>query len=88
MAKNIAKRTTRMKPQFCPACFAILSATSAFDADVSPEPGDFTVCAYCAAVLKFDESMMLLPSSLIEVPTHSRKGFVDMVTKVKQAKDT
>jgi hypothetical protein len=52
-------RTTRLKPDYCPACFHRLdSATGAFE-DVAPQAGDFTVCIQCGTILEFSETLQL-----------------------------
>jgi len=69
---------------WCPQCFSVLSATSCMTAEAKPEPGDFTVCAYCAAVLRFNAKMDLEISELAEIPVHSRLAFAQVVQKIKE----
>ena len=78
--------TTRTPAQFCPACFSLLSAASSLKNDVVPAPGDFSICVYCAAVLRFDDGMMLTPSSLLHIPPHSRKAFAEAVQLIEARK--
>lgn len=75
-------RTTEMPSCFCPVCFKLLDAVTAFD-DTSPDPGNYTVCFGCASVLRFSENMVLMPSSLLEIPEHSRLQFAQLVQTVK-----
>jgi hypothetical protein len=50
-------RTTHLKPDRCPACLYRLDAAIAAFKDVTPSPGDFTVCIQCGAVLEFDNNL-------------------------------
>jgi hypothetical protein len=76
--------TTRTPPQFCPLCFTVLDAVASLETKKVPDPGDFTICLYCAAVLKFGPDMMLEASSLMDIPMHSRKGFAEGVMAAKE----
>jgi hypothetical protein len=76
--------TTRVPARFCPVCFIVVDAATCFTAKIAPEPGDFTVCINCGAVLLFDGEMDLLLSSLEAIPMHSRLDFAKMVTAVKE----
>jgi hypothetical protein len=82
--KITGTRTTRIPETFCPLCFALLSGTTAMTNDKEPEPGDFTVCLYCAAVLIFGPRMELEKSSLMDIPEHSRLPFAQTVQTVKK----
>lgn len=64
---------------FCPRCFTLLSAVSCMTDERKPEPGDFSICAYCAAVLKYTSTMSFELSSLLEIPVHSRLDFAQAV---------
>lgn len=73
-----------MPSQFCPRCFKMLDATcSLTDANAAPEPGDFTVCIACAAVLRFGTGLHLEMSSLMDIPEHSRMAFAQTVQAVE-----
>ncbi|HEY7233895.1 MAG TPA: hypothetical protein VH539_07080 [Gemmatimonadaceae bacterium] len=52
----------------CPACGTkVDDATIVFnDRKALPEPGDFTVCLYCAAVSVFDDQLRLRPPTADE----------------------
>ena len=55
----------RHVPQRCPNCKRELdTSTECSGAEVEPEEGDFTVCFYCAEVLRFGPEMRLV------FPTH------------------
>lgn len=47
----------------CPHCNELLDrATSTFQ-EGQPDPGDFSICAYCNAILRYTEDMQLrIPS--------------------------
>jgi hypothetical protein len=75
--------TTRMQARWCPNCFYKLDATTSMYGEHAPKPGDFTVCAQCASVLRFKEGMDVVLSSLLEIPVHSRMGFAKVVQLIK-----
>ena len=60
----------------CPQCFHKLDAVDEIGGDSTvtrmPEPGDFTICMACAAVLRFDGGLRLVLSSLSDVPVEIR----------------
>ena len=76
--------TVRHAPRFCPVCFSFIDAISAVTGDSEPEPGDFTICFYCRAVLRIGEDFTLTKSSLMEIPTHSRMMFVKAIRLMEQ----
>jgi hypothetical protein len=41
------------KPR-CPTCERILDGFTAINGDRDPEPGDFSICLYCATPLRWD----------------------------------
>ncbi len=43
----------------CPYCGAILNAASDVKAQSSPEPGSWTVCAYCLGIAVYRDDFML-----------------------------
>ena len=44
----------------CPACNEVLNATSGLsDAAATPNPGDFSLCAYCGTVLRFNDDLSI-----------------------------
>lgn len=47
----------------CPECRAPLDAATGQTGKPYPDPGDLTICCYCAASLEFDENLMLKPMS-------------------------
>lgn len=71
--------TTRVTEAACPFCSHKLDAVSSVGAEVTPEPGDFTVCIECCNVLCFDANMQLCKSALTDIPMHSRLSFAKIV---------
>lgn len=53
---NIA---TRKLKQECPNCLDTLGAVSSIDTIAQAVPGDFTLCAQCGALLKFNDRLDL-----------------------------
>lgn len=51
--------TTRTPETQCPSCQCSIDAATALTEDVTPSPGDFTVCIQCAAILRFDRELHL-----------------------------
>lgn len=50
--------TTTLLPQHgCPVCQRSIDAASDVRGDARPNPGDITICAYCASILEFDDEM-------------------------------
>jgi hypothetical protein len=49
---------------FCPCCLSPLDAAQGVTTDGTPNPGDFTICAYCLVVLRFGENLV------VEIPQH------------------
>lgn len=41
----------------CPVCNALLNMATSVTGNVAPEPGDFSVCVFCAAILRFEEGL-------------------------------
>jgi hypothetical protein len=76
--------TTRFPAAFCPVCFQVLDAATAMQDKAVPEPGDYTICIECGAVLRFGPKMDLLLSSLMEIPMSARMDFAKVVTEVKK----
>jgi hypothetical protein len=50
----------RVKESICPNCGKQLdAATSCYGAKEKPHSGDFSVCLYCAAILRFGDDLNL-----------------------------
>lgn len=56
--------TSQTPPTVCPGCGKVLSAATARNA--VPKPGDFSVCVYCTAVLRFNPDLTLRTTTLEE----------------------
>lgn len=67
----------------CPICFSRLDSAASFDSDNPPMPGDFTVCLECSSVLRYDDVMGVVASSLAEAPIdiRARLATVKMLTE-------
>lgn len=78
--------TEKTKPQFCPRCFHLLDAFTCMTGQHYPEPGDYTVCIGCAAVLRWDEAMNFELAELIQVPIAVRLEFVKIINAVKETR--
>ena len=50
--------TTTLLPRHgCPVCLRAVDAASDVEGNARPNPGDMTICAYCASLLEFDHEM-------------------------------
>lgn len=62
----------------CPSCGANLDASSAVDSKPRPpEPGDFSICAYCGDILVYDAQTRLRSAELndlLTIPEDVRDG--------------
>ena len=59
-------KTHRMPATVCPECDAKLDAAAGYNDDARPEPGDVTVCAWCTAILCFNQDLTLRATSIAE----------------------
>lgn len=66
----------------CPVCGARLDAATAVRQDARPDPGDVSVCAYCASVLRFDRELYLYAPAKEEV-----RDLLAGVPGLRQAQD-
>lgn len=70
------------KPCLCPACGSRLDAsTSMFDEDASPDPGDFSMCLDCGAVLVYARDMTMAlaePADLAKLPSATLRQLLAM----------
>lgn len=53
-------------PGTCPDCGKKFSHSEHAHGDATPVPGDYTVCAGCAAILVFDEGLTIRRSTMAE----------------------
>jgi hypothetical protein len=80
----------RLDPQWCPACFHKLDATTAItrknakiEVEPTAKPNDYTVCLDCAAVLQFGGDMKLRVIDLIDVDVTVRLTVATVQAAVK-----
>jgi hypothetical protein len=51
--------TTIIEGNKCPKCWAKIDANTCTDGDSTPDPGDFSVCSFCASILRYDSNLKL-----------------------------
>jgi hypothetical protein len=78
----------------CPSCNAPGDGATNLDSEnVEPEAGDFSICAYCATVLEFDENLksQVYPlEKLLELPDETRMDIMRhhrVVTRIIEGKE-
>jgi len=76
--------SSRMPATACPTCFMMLDGVTSMEGQEPPKPGDYTICAKCASLLRFDENMQLALASLMDIPVEHRFKFAKGVQAVKQ----
>lgn len=86
--RNFLSATKRLPPAFCPYCFTLLDAATNMESVEPPRPGDYTVCIECCGVLTFGDDMSIKAASLMDLPTHDRMRFAQMVSLCKQYRAT
>lgn len=59
-------KSTPMPPSPCPGCGKMNDMASSFHRH-RPKPGDFSVCFYCGAGLRFDSNMMLRRATPLDI---------------------
>ncbi len=80
------KKNPKLAASVCPVCKVKLDAameTSCADETIQPRPDDYTVCAYCASFLVYENDMSLrvltqdeigdMPSDIRSMLTQARK---------------
>lgn len=88
MAKpKIYMDETRLPKTCCPWCWTLLDSASNVYAPGPPQPGDFTICIHCTAVLKYTATMQLEASSLSEIPIELRSKFAHVKMVIGEARD-
>jgi hypothetical protein len=66
--------TLRHHVQLCPVCSRALDSASNLTGERKPTAGDYTICMYCFAVLRFDSDLHLVQVSQDEVPKDVREA--------------
>jgi len=80
-------RTTRFEPAPCPSCGKSLDAATHPTEDLTPEPGDFTICLGCQDLFVFtDELELRAPTTeeLGQVPLLETSRFQALITEAKR----
>jgi hypothetical protein len=63
----------------CPVCHAPLDGASETHGNHAPKPGDFSVCMYCTAALRFTEQLLLEVVTMdVAREELGPKGFADL----------
>lgn len=76
--------TTHIKPSPCPACGHVMDAATAVFDDVTPKPGDATVCINCAALLQFADDLSYKPANTHELPLDALEQLADVQAAVRK----
>ena len=50
-------REVRLQKTSCPNCQKELDAASGINADITPKPGDYSICLWCGTFLKFTDTL-------------------------------
>jgi hypothetical protein len=85
---RMSQNPLRIVESACPNCFHRLDAVDSVGEGgecIPPLPGDFTICIACFSVLRFDDNMHLLLSSLSEVPIEHRALLAYIKMTVEEA---
>jgi hypothetical protein len=53
MARKRERGVTEVKPSLMPCCGYMVDSASDPNGDATPEPGDFSICLRCGAILQF-----------------------------------
>ena len=67
----------------CPACASRIDGASGGQA--APEPGDFSVCIFCSAVLRFGEAGVMRVASADEIAQELSPRARDQVARIAHA---
>jgi hypothetical protein len=61
-------RSHQLKPIVqCVDCGKQLDGAAGIDTDAAPNPGDFTVCAYCGSIMVYNDELTLRQPNAAEV---------------------
>lgn len=77
-------KTTRSIPDLCPSCGTVIDSHS--HPHKTPKPGDFTICAYCASVLRYGGGLVLLAATeadLADLDEEDRRVVASTVARVR-----
>jgi hypothetical protein len=75
-------KTTKTGKDYCPGCNALIDHATSFDNN-TPNPGDITICFYCAEILYFSEDMSvdILPDVLLNEMDEKTRAYISQVQK-------
>lgn len=83
-------RTTRVpNAGECPDCLTPLTGASSYEG-ATPSPGDFSVCAYCGCLLRYDDMLALRRMSeeeMDELDPVNRKKLMDYHQMARTARN-
>jgi hypothetical protein len=80
--------TTHHAATECPVCKAELDASDGLPGE-RPSPGDYSICCYCAAILRFGEGLELTamsPSDMAALPVADREELEGHAGLMRSAK--
>jgi hypothetical protein len=76
----------QLPPYNCYKCGRLLDASSHInDANIKPNPGDFTICIYCASVLVFNDDLTaraITDEELLALSEESRQIIIEAVEQI------
>lgn len=78
--------TTEVPRSYCVKCGKMCDAAVLPFKEGVPQPGDFTVCAYCCTLMRFDEQLKLQRVSHADVVTLSQNPeIMEQLFKIQRA---
>jgi hypothetical protein len=86
-------KTSDVPESTCPVCGTVAVEATHLSKDVVPEPGDFTVCCGCSAILRFGPDMQRRLATVEEIKAQPMETQIDMrnvqlgIRKVKAAQN-
>jgi hypothetical protein len=79
--------TFRLPPDHCPSCGALIDAATDVEGPHRPEPGDNSICLYCASLLRYGADLRLELATLSEIPIQYRAKFAAAMRHAKELAD-
>lgn len=74
----------RVKVSYCSKCEAKLdAATNADGSPNEPKPGDFTICAMCGTLHKFNNELLLEPANIEDAAEEDREELRRIVVQAQ-----
>jgi hypothetical protein len=83
-----AVKSYEVPPARCPSCGYLADAATPVRgmSEAVPKPGDITMCIRCGNVLKFGQSLDLLPVDVDTLPAETRRTLHAMKEALKKAR--